>query len=287
MTLFKALITLGALYYVFSQLDFGQIKSILLDANWFWLFLAFIAFNASKILSSVRLNHYFRSTGLTLTETYSLILYYIGMFYNLFLPGGISGDGYKVYLLHKHFGTGYKPLLHATLLDRISGLAALLFLGGVLFLISSFSTHIGWLVPVAVAGLVAVYPVTYLMNKKMFSAFLPVFGITSVQGMGVQLLQLLSALFIVWAIAPAASEVDYLTLFLVSSVAAVLPISIGGIGVRELVFLYGFTLLQLDVNSGVLFSLLFFLVTALSSLTGLFLLHRSEPTESDHKREAL
>ena len=77
-------------------------------------------------------------------------------------------------------------------------------------------------------------------------------------------------------------SVDYLTLFLVSSVVAVLPISIGGVGVRELTFLYGFGLLGSDANSGVLFSFLFFLITALSSLAGTLFLHKTEVKRADH-----
>jgi uncharacterized membrane protein YbhN (UPF0104 family) len=269
--LLKTAVTLGAIAYVFSQIDFSELGSILAAADWFWLAAAFIAFNASKILSSVRLNRYFRELQIDLDEKTNLILYYIGMFYNLFLPGGISGDGYKIYLLNKAFHTGFKPLTQATLLDRISGLAALLFLGGVLFVFSSFAALFPLLVPAAVIGIVLVLPVTWLMTKKLFGRFLPIFRVTAWYAFGVQGLQLLSALFIVYALGMSAATVDYLTLFLVSSVVAVLPVSIGGIGLRELTFLYGFELIGGDVNTAVSFSLLFFIITVLSSLAGGFL----------------
>ena len=77
---------------------------------------------------------------------------------------------------------------------------------------------------------------------------------------------------IVWALPETnASMIDYLTLFLISSVVAVLPISIGGIGVRELTFLYGFSLIGGDTTMAVTFSLIFFVITALSSLLGAFI----------------
>lgn len=56
-------------------------------------------FNISKIISSIRLNRYFKDINLSLSQTYNLKLYYLGMFYNLFLPGGIGGDGYKIYII--------------------------------------------------------------------------------------------------------------------------------------------------------------------------------------------
>jgi uncharacterized membrane protein YbhN (UPF0104 family) len=269
--LLKTAVTLGAIAYVAQQIDFSELGSILAAAEWLWLAAAFVAFNASKILSSVRLNRYFRELQIDLDEKTNLVLYYIGMFYNLFLPGGISGDGYKIYLLNKAFHTGFKPLTQATLLDRISGLAALLFLGGALFCFSSFAALFPLLVPAAVLGMLLVLPVTWLMTKKLFGRFLPIFRVTAWYAFGVQGLQLLSALFIVYALGMAGATVDYLTLFLVSSVVAVLPVSIGGIGLRELTFLYGFELIGGDVNTAVSFSLLFFIITVLSSLAGGFL----------------
>jgi uncharacterized protein (TIRG00374 family) len=116
-----------ALYFVFKKVDFQDVKEEVLKANYLYIFLALILFNFSKILSAFRLNHFFKSVGCHISEKYNLRLYYIGMFYNLFLPGGIGGDGYKVYLLNKHKKTKVKDLISATIIDRFSGLAALVF----------------------------------------------------------------------------------------------------------------------------------------------------------------
>jgi len=269
-TALKVLITVGAFAYVLSKVDLDVLIGTLKSADLFWLALASLAFNLSKIISSVRLNYYFRMLKLELSELENLRLYYMGMFYNLFLPGGISGDGYKVYLLHKHFATPYKGLLQATLLDRISGLSALLFFAGILFLFSSFNGLHPYLQPLALLGLVLVLPVNYLMTQKMFSRFLPVFTPTTLYAFGVQAMQIVAAACIVISLPSAPGLIDYLTLFLISSVVAVLPISIGGIGVRELTFLYGFELIGGDVTSAVTFSMLFFIITAISSMIGVF-----------------
>lgn len=270
-TALKIAFTLAAIWWVFASIDTGALLSTLLNADPLWLLPAFLAFNASKITSSVRLNHYFKALKIRMGERQNLRLYYMGMFYNLFLPGGISGDGYKVYLLHKRHGTAYKPLLQATLLDRVSGLAALCFFAGLLFVFSSFSALHAALAPLALLGVLAVLPVNYMMTKKLFAPFFGVLKITTLYAFAVQFLQLVSAFFIVLSISGGGAMVDYLTLFLISSVIAVLPISIGGIGVRELTFLYGFGLIGGDVNAAVAFSLLFFLITAFSSLAGAFM----------------
>ncbi len=58
------------------------------------------------------------------------------MFYNLFLPGSISGDAYKVVRLTKDFNVAYKKTTAAVLLDRFSGLLALGLLLGVFWAIA-------------------------------------------------------------------------------------------------------------------------------------------------------
>src|SRR5207237_3398719 len=59
-------------------------------------------------------------------------LFFIGMFYNQFLPGGTGGDVVKTYLLWKET-PGNKPgALLAVLFDRMIGLIALIIITGVL-----------------------------------------------------------------------------------------------------------------------------------------------------------
>ena len=269
--LLKLSITLWALYYVFRHIDVETLFHIIRTSDLTLLFLALLAFNASKIVSAVRLNRYFRSLGIYLTEGKNILLYYFGMFYNLFLPGGISGDGYKIYILAKRYNSSYKRLFHATLLDRISGLSALLFLAGLLFTVSSYARLSEPMLYLVWIGIVLSIPANYWMTKRFFHDFLSIFTTTTLLAFIVQLLQLFSAALIVWALPQTgASMVDYLTLFLISSVVAVLPISIGGVGVRELTFLYGFGLIGQDTTTAVTFSLLFFLITAISSLLGIF-----------------
>jgi glycosyltransferase 2 family protein len=121
---------------VISKIDLNETKNTLLSANPFWLLVSLIFFNVSKWISAIRLNGFFRIAGLNLTFRYNLILYYVGMFYNLFLPGGIGGDGFKVYLLNRNFKAPVRTLIGATLLDRINGLVALIFLALSLLLFS-------------------------------------------------------------------------------------------------------------------------------------------------------
>jgi uncharacterized membrane protein YbhN (UPF0104 family) len=81
-------------------------------------------------------------------------------------------------------------------------------------------------------------------------------------------------MLLAWLQVPVGHFAAYLSVFLVSSVAAVLPLSFGGLGAREVTFLWGLQLLQLDPTDGVLASSGFFLITAMSSLLGALFLRR-------------
>jgi uncharacterized membrane protein YbhN (UPF0104 family) len=274
--LLKLLLSALALGYVLSRVDLTQVGALIARSSPVALLAALLLFNLSKIVSSLRLNRFFRLLGLELTETEALRLYYIGMFYNLFLPGGVGGDGYKIYLLKKHRGHGVGELLSATLLDRISGLAPLLFFAGILFLFSRYAELLPWLRWLDWAGLLLLWPTLWALYRYLFPRFRSAFLSTTLLGTLTQLLQLAAAWALGRALGLEGMMTELLTLFLLSSVAAVLPLSVGGVGIREFVFLYGFSLLGLSPDPGVAFSLLFFLITALSSLTGLFLRHGLE-----------
>ena len=272
-TVIKITLTLLALYFVFSNVNFLKVNTIILTSNIYYLLLSFLFFNISLILGSFRLNLYFRHIGVQISEHNALKLYYIGLFYNLFLPGGIGGDGYKIYLLKKTHDSKVSTLILATLLDRLSGLIPLLFFAGLLFLNSDFYTQYNWLDWLVIIGVITIFPLFYITNFFLFKSYLSIFPKSTFIGSLVQLLQLLSAFFLIYAIGSEEHLIIFLTLFLLSSVIAVLPISIGGVGMRELTFLYGLSLLGLQADEGIAFSILFFLITAFSSFVGFFLKH--------------
>lgn len=267
-------IAIVAICFVLREVDFNELKGSLLKTSFGWLCVAMLAFNLSKILSAFRLNYFFRASGLALPGVYNLKLYYLGMLYNQFLPGGIGGDGYKVYLLNKHYKTPVKRLLSATLLDRISGVVALTFLAFGLGLLGTAKATLlsyGFLLW---PGLILAYPVYYVLVHFLFPAHKKVSHTTNIQALGVQSLQLVSAFFILKSLGVETGFLDYLTLFLVTSVAASLPISLpGGIGIREAIFTFGYSYFMIEQTASVALASLFFLITLVSSLFGIAFLN--------------
>ena len=270
-TIIKLLLSFTLLGFVLYKIDITKLESILKEVNIFYLFIAFLFFNLSKIISAIRLNYYFKEINIDLDLKKNLMLYYLGMFYNLFLPGGIGGDGYKAYLLNKKYHIKFSLIVQALLFDRISGLVSLIFLASFLFLFSSYSvTPFNYL---AFLSLISVYFVFYFISKKL-KKFMYYFKQTTFLGFLVQLIQLFSALFIIYSLPDHVPIIDFLVLFLISSVVSVLPITIGGIGVRELTFLYGLQFIGYSPDIGIAFSFMFFFITLMSSLIGILFIHK-------------
>jgi uncharacterized membrane protein YbhN (UPF0104 family) len=270
-TSLKLVLTGLALFLVFRKIDTDQLWEITKTIRWAWLIPAVLIFVLSKLFTAFRLNLYFKNIGLNIPEKLNIKLYLIGMFYNLFLPGGIGGDGYKVYLLNKHYQTPVKSLVQASLLDRLGGLVAIVFLLLVLILpvdlTLPFASQIPWEILVGIAALL-VFPVFWVMQKLLFKAFLPSFWKANAWSMAGQVAQLVCAWFILKSLGVTENFLAYQLVFLLSSIVAVLPLTIGGVGARELVFVYAHTYAGINEATAVAFSLLFFLITAMISLTG-------------------
>jgi len=259
-------LSMAALYLVFRRIDIPQLTAAAAGTDWTWLAPALLLFNLSKLLSAVRLNMLFGNAGVTLGHTENIKLYYTGMFYNLFLPGGIGGDGYKVYLLKRSYSTPLKQLISAVLYDRINGVAALGCMAGLLgaALVPKYGL-------ILLAGGMLAFPFLWILTRLVFSRFLPSFFQGNLYSAGVQVAQVLSVICILQVLRMDVTEyMPYVLLFLVSSIAAALPISVGGIGARELVFVYGAMYLGTEMAAGVVISMIFFLITALSSFAGVF-----------------
>ncbi len=262
-----------AMYIVFRKLEFKMVWELLRKSELTYLILALLLFNVSKFLSAARLRSILNALELRLNLKFHLRLCYVGMFYNLFLPGGIGGDGYKVVYLNKSFGTGLKLLLASVLLDRVGGAAILLSMAfafslAVLPFVDSLPWYSSYL---CIAASILCIPALFIGIKLLFPSFWSArFGIL-LWSVGVQSVQLLCAYAILLAFGVSELFTVYFMLFLVSSLASMLPISFGGIGLRELFFLYAAKYLSIDETVAVSLGLMYFVVIALSSFAGVFI----------------
>jgi len=191
----------------------------------------------------------------------------LGMFYNLFLPGGIGGDAYKVYWLKKNQETKLNHLIWATLLNRVSGLFGLVILILVVVTFISFDfnykNYLFTLIPV-------LYLIYYFILKYFFKDFFKTLPKGTILSIFIQFFQLLSAHFILISLGLSDHFYDYWFLFLISGILFAIPVTLGGFGSRELVFVYLSGYLMVDVNLAVAMGLLTYILRAIISFTGVY-----------------
>ena len=99
----KVLIAGVILWFIYREIDNETFREDVSKVSFGTVFLAAIVFALSKFFSSVRLTYFIREMGFEISQWQNWKLYLQGMFYNLFLPGGIGGDAYKIYYLNKAF----------------------------------------------------------------------------------------------------------------------------------------------------------------------------------------
>lgn len=265
---FKFLLSAALLYFIFKKIPFTDVKQTLVNASWPYLGLATLFFVASKIIAAQRLQDYWKSIQIRLSNTYHLKLYLLGMFYNLFLPGGIGGDAYKGYVIKQQYETPTKKIVGILVLDRLSGLLLLTVFAGILILLpvhESLDPFFWWVFLALPLG-TALF---YAGLKKWYPETLQIFWSTSLKSALVQLSQILSAFFILEALGVKDAYGLYILVFLLSSIVAVLPLTIGGVGSREFTFLLGAQWFGLDYDKAIAMSLMFFIITALISFLGI------------------
>ena len=200
------------------------------------------------------------------------------MFYNFFIPGGIGGDAYKVYVLNKEFDWKIKPLTSAVFIDRFMGLTAI----GILICPLSYEllTSQYWLLLISVLILVIIISSKYVLSK-FFPKFQAVFTEALGYSLAIQVLQLICVICIMWSMGQDDNYINYLLVFLISSVLSIFSFS--GIGVREFIFYEASLLLEIDSGVAVSIGLMFSLITALTSIFGI-VLHFKSPDLSLTKK---
>lgn len=264
----KIILSGAAIYYVATSLDFKLIREAVSSSSPLLLFVALLLYTLSQIAAAYRLNCLFRKVPIHITHHENIKLYWLGLFYNLFLPGGVGGDGFKVYLLGKYLKAPIRKNIGAILSDRVSGLSVivifLLLLAPIIDFSFPYQRWVWLLIPLVGAGF---YLFLHFFNRSLAPAFLPVTGWAFV----VQLLQMATAVTILLSLGVQLNGIyeNYLFLFFLSAIMGSIPITLGGIGAREITFLFGAQYLGINQTYAVTLSLLFYAASALTALPGI------------------
>jgi len=270
----KALFTLAALTIIILKADLRQIWQDLQLVSPSYIFIAFIFLNAGQIVSALRMRYYFMCEGLILSKKFSILFYLAGNFFNLILPGGIGGDGYKAYLMKKLKDFPVLKGVKLILSGRASGLLLLVLIALGLALFSKTITALPFAKPLIIAAFFANIVGYSILARFILQEKIP----TQIGAAGysffVQILVLATAYFLFKGAGIGPGIGEYLLLFMISSIISVLPISMGGVGLRELTFFKGAPLFNLSPELGIAIAIIYFFINSLSSLIGLLFINR-------------
>ena len=263
------------MWIIFQTSDIQKIGTYLKHINVFFLTLALFTYGFAHLISAYRSRYYFAQNGLALSSKFAIALYFLGTLYNTILPGGISGDGYKIYAVKKYRQFSKLTALRVLLSDRASGLFMLIQLS----CLTAFASHVmdyryGI---VGILGTLAITFIGYHLGLRLVLKESWHIAIGAIRySICVQILNMLVVVFLLWGLEPSQMPflTDYIIAFMVSSVLAILPITIGGAGIREVTFIAAAQFLPIEAELGVALAVLFFIVNVSCSLLGILFMHR-------------
>lgn len=132
LTLLQFLVTAAAIYYVFHDAQKrAQIWEALLAADWRWLAASWLVYGAVEAIATVRWQMLLRVQRITVSWLRAGVIVTVGLFFNLFLPGLIGGDAMRLYLLFQKVPRRKTRATLSVVMDRMFGLFSLITLAAV------------------------------------------------------------------------------------------------------------------------------------------------------------
>jgi len=265
--LIKLLVSLVAIYYVIQKVDFEAIQEIFVQGKPGFIILGLLFLVLSQIISSDRLRTILSAHNLVIDRLWNYRLYFVGMAYNLFLPGGVGGDAYKVIVYNRRFQTGKRKLATALILDRLTGLLAIV----IILAILSFGVELDWpLISIYWLAIPMGLLIAWLACKQFFPLFLNVLWKAEIYSLVIQSCQVVCIIFLAKGFSFDATLIQIAFIFLLSTLATAIPVFLGGIGAREIVF--GLVAVEMALNEpvAVTVGLSFSMITIIASLPGLY-----------------
>lgn len=293
MNVLRVLVSAGALAFLFWKIGLGETLAVLEQADLRYLLAAFLLFVISLVIRTCRWFVLLRGLALGVPFGRLVHLYFVGAFFNAFLPTGFGGD--VVRALELSGDTNTSAAVGTVLLDRMSGLLVL-FAMGLIALPFTFTRLEPWLagllVGIAGGGLLAGALVLEGRFLRRVTGRLP--SVLSLRGegfmaqvyaavtgcgrravleaLGVSLVFNVVNVLINWlcglAVGIPQGPGFYFIVTPLISVTLLVPVSISGLGVRDWVAVALFGSVGVDANTAAAMSLSIYLVSAAAGLVG-------------------
>ena len=294
MALVKLSVSGTILYFVLSLANLDRLLVGARRADPMLLCAAWVCFMVGLWVCAIR---YFEllSGNVAATRGNVIRYYYVGHFFNMFLPGGVMGDVARALHTARH-GAGGTFSAFAIVLERVMGLFALATVGGLLLLTTAQPIALAagaklMLLLVVAAGIGATTVVLTRAYRKLNSiSILARRVVPNLDRFGASalwmalLLSLVNACLTVlfhWLLALSLHmPIDLVVLgpiVAVSSILSQIPVSFQGLGVREGILLFLLAGHGVPPDRAILLGVLVFLVGAGAGLVGGVLYLRRTP----------
>ncbi|HET6465037.1 MAG TPA: lysylphosphatidylglycerol synthase transmembrane domain-containing protein [Nitrospiria bacterium] len=279
-TAVKAIVSLGLLIYLFSKIDVGSVGRVLQNLHPGYFALAWISFFGLQFVGVFRWRIMVRLQGFEHPFGRLASYYFVGLFFNLFLPTSIGGDLGKCYYLAESRGDILRAVT-TVLADRISGMIALLCIASIALLTAGSVIVPAWMTFFTVAGTVLLIlgllipfifprllrryelPYRYWENPRFMAASLAV-------SFFIQFSVVIISMIIGQAVDVVIPWESYFVFIPLVTVAGMIPVSLNGLGVREGAYVYFLAQVGVAAHQALAFAVLWLiLITSLNVLGGL------------------
>lgn len=265
-------ITLAILYYVFRDpAKRAEMAGALRRADPLWLLAGFSAYGILEVIATIRWQLLLRVQGIDLAWPRVFALTFIGVFFNFCIPGGTGGDVVKIYYLLKETPGKRAQAMLSVFVDRIIGVVTLALMAGV-FVLTEWSwltsapgtLRYVWLTVIILASSLGGLHMSYIVTKYGWlhklparmpgrdklaelslafnlygQAWRPTLG-AAVLSFGAHIGYFATFYFAGQAYHDAATRVptiaEIFAILPIINTLAAMPISLGGLGVREGLF---------------------------------------------------
>ena len=182
LTLLKVVVSLGILTYIFTKvIDVRHLWANLKEADVSFIIAGILFYFLVQTLSAWRWYLLVKPQGIEISFSKILAYYFLGMYFNFFLPSAIGGDVFKVYYLNKETGR-LSASTASVFFDRDIGMGGLLLVATVVSALAGTRTQgdtgillfpIFGLITVAfiAANLALFYRPTYNLLHRLLAAF--------------------------------------------------------------------------------------------------------------------
>ncbi|MFT7698327.1 MAG: hypothetical protein ACI8S7_000139 [Candidatus Krumholzibacteriia bacterium] len=262
----KLLVSGALILFVVSRISLSEVREAMMAPHWGWLLSALVVYGLSAVAGAQQWAWILHAGGIKAPVREISRLYFIGLFFNNFLPANIGGDAYKIIDLGRHEKKSMLVLC-ATVLDRIIGLSALTALAVVAMVACTiFDIPLPGTALLLIPVLIALFVILAVLLSRRLGSQLPrmfnKLGMTKLAGqveqltteigcyreqvrflnlvflfsVGVQLLRMATHVLVALGLGFALGStqmVQLLVLVPMLAVSLTLPVTINGIGLRE------------------------------------------------------